>query len=187
MTEPHPLMTPATTPPESPAVTPLPASETRQVHRCEAVKRDGSTCSYYVATILTPDGWRCYHHRPKPSADPAVTAQPAPRPPKGGKIEDPEDAQRLAAWAAQQVSLGQLPHQRGNSIANLCREFRRAFQESGELTKWVEQASLLLKAVEAYRNGDAMAAERWAGLARTGWRGQQPLDAADLWDEDKDR
>src|SRR5712672_2094135 len=83
MTEPHPLMTPATTPPESPAVTPLPASETRQVHRCEAVKRDGSTCSYYVATILTPDGWRCYHHRPKPSADPAVTAQPAPRPPKG--------------------------------------------------------------------------------------------------------
>jgi hypothetical protein len=102
---------------------------------------------------------------PPPAADAAAPPKPAPRPPKGGKIDDPEDAQRLAAWAAQNVALGRLEHQRGNSVANLCREFRRAFQESGALTRWVERATVMQRAYYALKRGDHAAAARWEAQA----------------------
>src|SRR5882762_11512248 len=86
--------------------------QSREVHRCEAVKPNGAVCAYYVGAKFLDGKWLCRWHRPKPQPDRAASPKPAPKPPKGGRVESPEDAQRLAAWAAQNVALGHLEHQR---------------------------------------------------------------------------
>ena len=137
------------------------------MHRCEALRvkgpKAGQPCGFYVGTLLVDGSWRCRHHRAKSADEVPEPDKPAPRPPKGGRIDDPDDAQRLAAWGAQQVALGHLPHQRGNSIANLCREYRQAFKESGTLAKWMMSANLLRRSAEAARRGDRATSDRWWG------------------------
>ncbi|HEY6091828.1 MAG TPA: hypothetical protein VIV83_07545 [Gemmatimonadales bacterium] len=140
------------------------------MHRCEALRttndpktgaKAGEPCNYYVGAKLYDGRWLCHWHKPADATPAPEPEKPAPRPPKGGKIDSPDDAQRLAAWGAQQVALGHLPHQRGNSIANLCREFRRAFAESGTLAKWMMSANLLRRSAEAARRGDRARSDHW--------------------------
>ena len=103
-----------------------PAKESRAVHRCEALKRDGTVCGRYVATLFLDGIWRCPGHRPRNTLARAPGDVPKlPRPPVT-HLHEPQDAMRLASWAAIQSSLGRLDHQRSNSIVTACREFRRA-------------------------------------------------------------
>lgn len=113
----------ARTPSPAPADPPGPAATVEPVtrHPCSAPTRSGRVCGRTVATAATPEGWRCPGHRPRGEAPAAA------RPPVRS-IRSADDAAKLASWAALEVVAGRMTNVNGNAIANLCREFRRAYE-----------------------------------------------------------
>jgi len=104
-----------------------PAQESRAVHRCESLRRDGTVCNRYVATLWVDGAWRCPSHRPRTNITaPGEAAPKLPKPPVNA-LTDPADALKLSSWAAIQLARGRLDHQRANALATQCREFRRCF------------------------------------------------------------
>src|SRR5258705_8931720 len=84
------------------------AHESRAVHPCEALKRNGQICGRYVATVFFNGLFRCPSHRPRRLKD--ATSGTAPKPPRPPitSLKEPSDAVRLSSWAAVQGALGRL-------------------------------------------------------------------------------
>jgi len=134
-------------------VTPQTAKESRAIHRCEARKRDGSVCGFYVGTVFLDGLWRCQHHRPKKRPETAAPVPKLPRPPVAA-LKSPADAATLASWAAVQGSLGRLDHQRSGAIVAACREFRQAWAAQDTHAKQIAVVVAWERLLDAQDLGD---------------------------------
>jgi hypothetical protein len=151
---------------QPPAIVPdPPAKESRAVHRCEALKRDGRTCGRYVAVIWVDSTWKCPSHRPfVREKAPGIPGTPPrlPRPPVTA-LTSPSDALRLGSWAAIQLARGRLDHQRANAIAATCREFRQSWREAARVEETsrriIEMADAFERVLTASNTGDRAGAK----------------------------
>jgi len=134
------------------------ATETRTVHRCEKLKRDGTVCGFYVGTVFYDGGWACAHHRPRNKPKDPNTPRRLPKAPVTD-LKEPADAVRLAAWAAIQSARGRLPKQYASAVLDACREFRAGWA----LAQDTQAADELIKATcdywKALQLGDDRAAQ----------------------------
>lgn len=117
MNDPETHVDPLTETPIGPAMLPVGDPEPEAGPSCSAVTKRGTVCGRRIAVAMTPNGPRCPAHAPKTSGRAPVRS-----------IRSPQDAVRLASWAAVAVAEGRLGNQQANAVTNACREWRRSFE-----------------------------------------------------------